>query len=277
MKIRKPYFSGRFYPASKTELVNLIDRILDIEKKKIDLSFSEKKLIGAVVPHAAYMFSGYQAVHFFEILKRNKEKFDTVFILNPSHTGLGKKISLDANTHWETPLGISEVDNDFMQYLNFHISEEGHAYEHSGEVILPLIQHFLKYDFKILPITIRWQDYKHAKLIAEEIFRVNAKLKKKILLIASSDFSHHVQPDIGKKLDYLVVNEITSFDAEKVGEIVSKKNISVCGYGSIMSLIEYSKLVSENPVSKVLKYGNSGEVMPSDSVVDYASILMYSD
>lgn len=277
MKIRKPHFSGRFYPASKSELVNLIERILDIEIKKIDISFSGKKLIGAVVPHAGYMFSGYQAVHFFEILKNCREKYDTIFIINPSHTGLGEKISLDANTHWKTPFGITEVDKDFMQNLNLPISEDAHTYEHSGEVILPFLQHFLDYDFKILPITIRRQDYEYAKAIANDIYRVNKELKKNILVIASSDFSHQVQPDIGKTLDYLVINEIINFNAEKVGEIVRKKNISVCGYGPIMSLIEYSKLISENPKSKVLRYGHSGEVMPSDSVVDYASILMYSE
>jgi len=235
----------------------------------------EKQIIGAVVPHAGYMFSGYQAVHFFEILRNSQEKFDTVFIINPSHTGMGNKISLDTNTHWETPLGISEIDEDFIQNLNIPISEDAHSYEHSGEVVLPFLQHFLDYDFKILPITIKWQDFENANKVANEIFKVNQKLNKKILILASSDFSHQVQADIGKKYDDLVINQITNFNSKKVEEIIRKKNISVCGYGPIMSLIEYSKLRVENPKSKLLRYGNSGEVMPSDSVVDYASILFY--
>ena len=277
MKKRKPYFSGRFYPASKSELQNLIARILDIETERIELSFSEKNIIGAVVPHAGYMFSGYQAVHFFEILKNSKEKFDTVFIINPSHTGMGEKISLDANTHWETPFGISEIDMDFMQNLSFAVSEEAHSFEHSGEVILPFLQYFIDYDFKILPITIKMQDYENSNAVANEIFIANQKLKKKILILASSDFSHQVQPDIGKKYDDLVIKQILDFNAKRVEQIIRRKNISVCGYGPIMTLIQYSKLINKNPKSKVLRYGNSGEVMPSDSVVDYASILMYSE
>ena len=55
-----------------------------------------------------------------------------------------------------------------------------------------------------------------------------------------------------------------------------QKNISVCGYGAIMALIEYTKLVSNAAVAKVLRRGHSGEVYPADEVVNYASIVVTS-
>ena len=55
--------------------------------------------------------------------------------------------------------------------------------------------------------------------------------------------------------------------------MLKKKNISVCGFGPIMTLIEYSKLISVNPKVNILKIGHSGEVIPSNEVVDYVSIL----
>jgi hypothetical protein len=55
---------------------------------------------------------------------------------------------------------------------------------------------------------------------------------------------------------------------------VRNKHITVCGYGSIMTLIEYAKLEAEKPKAKILKIGNSGEVIPSDEVVDYVSVLV---
>jgi len=119
------------------------------------------------------------------------------------------------------------------------------------------------------------QDNQNAKIIAASIFNANKILKKKICIIASSDFSHFVEPDEGKKLDSFVIDAILNLDTESVYYEVRNKNITVCGYGPIMTLIEYSKLVTENPVAKILKIGNSGEVIPSDEVVDYVSVLIY--
>jgi hypothetical protein len=44
-----------------------------------------------------------------------------------------------------------------------------------------------------------------------------------------------------------------------------------------MTLIEYSKLVAKNPKAEILKIGHSGEVIPSDEVVDYVSMLFYDE
>ena len=68
MKIRKPAVSGKFYPSDKKDLRKLLDRILNSEKENIKTELSEKRIIGGVVPHAGYIYSAYQAVHFFEIL-----------------------------------------------------------------------------------------------------------------------------------------------------------------------------------------------------------------
>jgi len=35
------------------------------------------------------------------------------------------------------------------------------------------------------------------------------------------------------------------------------------------------KLLAEHPKAKILKIGNSGEVVPSDEVLDYVSVLVY--
>ncbi|MCD4665839.1 MAG: AmmeMemoRadiSam system protein B, partial [Bacteroidales bacterium] len=69
MKIRQPAVAGRFYPDSKAEIKQMLSEILEKENKFIDRELSRKQIIGAVVPHAGYMFSAYQAIHFFEILK----------------------------------------------------------------------------------------------------------------------------------------------------------------------------------------------------------------
>jgi len=275
MKKREPYVSGRFYPDDKVELENMINEIHEKEKKYINQYQENINIIGGIVPHAGYMFSGYEAVHFFDIIRKNIIKYDTIIILNPSHTGYGKDISLDSNDVWKTPLGEINIDKEFYLNLKFEESEEAHKYEHSGEVILPLLQYFLKYEFKIVPITIKKQSYINAKIIADELKRVSEFLNRKILIIASSDFSHYVTPEFGEKMDNILIENILKFNSKKIYEDVFANDISVCGFGPIMVLLEYAKNIIKTPNIEILKRGNSGEIIPSDEVVDYISFIVY--
>jgi AmmeMemoRadiSam system protein B len=274
-KVRKPAVAGRFYPGTKKELIEQLDNILQKESPTIDRALAQKKIIGAVVPHAGYMYSAYQAIHFFEIIRNSPQQFDTFIIVNPNHTGHGAEIAMDENNFWETPFGKVEIDMDFYDLMNFSYAAEAHKYEHSGEVMVPLLQYSLDYNFKIVPITILKQNLSNAKQIAEVIYKANKKLNKKICLIASSDFSHFLSPKEGQKLDEFVIDQILNLDSAGVEHEVNSKNISVCGYGPIMTLIEYSKLVSTSTHTKILKRGHSGLIIPSDEVVDYVSILFY--
>ena len=277
MKIRKAAVAGRFYPSHKKELAKLYDQILLAEKSKIDYSLAENEIIGAIVPHAGYVYSGYQAIHFFEILKNLRTTFDTVVIVNPNHTGYGDEISLDDNFQWEGVLGNTVLDHELMNELDFPKNEMGHKFEHSGEVMLPFLQHVLDYEFKILPITLSVQNQENAKQIADEIYRAKQKLQKKICFIASSDFSHFVSPQQGEKQDNPVIEDILNFDAESIEKEIRKNKQSICGYGPIMSLIEYSKLCSDQSKNKILRRGHSGEVSPSSEVVHYLSVLFYQE
>ncbi len=101
-------------------------------------------------------------------------------------------------------------------------------------------------------------------------------MNRKVLIIASSDFSHFLSPKQGKEKDAFVLENIITLDSPAIEKVVHKKNISVCGYGPIMTLIEYSKLVTTNPKVDILRIGHSGEIIPSNEVVDYISIL-FSD
>ena len=273
MNIRKPSVAGRFYPETKNEIIKQLNEVLKQEQDRIDFSLNKTNIIGGIVPHAGYMFSAYQAVHFYEILKQSKYKFDTFIILNPNHTGYGENISVDSHDFWETPMGNVKIDSEFRALTNFTISSVAHQFEHSGEVQIPMLQHFIDYEFQILPITMSVQNIENANIIAKTILNVNQQLEKKICILASSDFSHFVKPEEGKKLDRFVIDEILKLNASGVQKEVKEKNISVCGYGPIMTLIEYAKLVSDSPKVKVLKIGNSGDVIPSNEVVDYVSML----
>ena len=273
--VRKNSAEGRFYPDSKSELEKLIGELLAKEKKEIRYKLSEKNIIGGVVPHAGYIFSGYEAVHFFEIAKN--QRYDTVVIVNPNHTGMGNSVEVDSHRYWSSPLGNLELDKEMVEALGIPISSVAQSEEHSGEVMIPFLKYFFDYDYKIVPICFLEQNYENAVQLAKKIYQASKKLGRKILIIASSDFSHYVDPELGKNLDDLVIEKILTFDSKELYNKIRNYNISVCGYGPIMTLIEYSKLLKGKAKSEVLRRGNSGEVYPSNEVVDYNSIIFYEE
>jgi hypothetical protein len=274
-RTRYPAFAGSFYPSSPKTLREVIGDCLEKESRRITPPPEKGILLGGVVPHAGYLYSGNHAVHFFETVRRSGQHFDTAVIIHPNHTGVGPVIALDENEEWETPLGKIPIDLELVDLLPFERSEPAHEQEHSGEVMVPFLQYFLQEGLKILPVIMSRQTPENARKIAKEIFGAASRLNRSILFIASSDFCHFLSPEKGHDLDELVIREILALNTEGVANQVQRFRISVCGFGPIMALIEYSRLKSASPVAKVLSRGNSGEVQPSRSVVDYVTILVW--
>jgi len=276
MNVRTPKVAGAFYPGTQNEINSLLDRILDSEKENIDYSYADKQIIGCVVPHAGYIYSAYEAVHFFDIINKSGAQYDTFIIINPNHTGYGEHIEIDSNDSWDTPLGNVPIDAEFAKALDLPKADQAQSQEHSAEVMLPLLQKFIPYKFKVLPISMLKQNPDSSRELAEKIHAANASLNRNLMIIASSDFSHFESPDEGRRKDDMVLEQIDKQNTGKLYDTVIGNRISVCGYGPIMSLMEYSRLVSKNPQSSILARGNSGKTRPSDSVVDYITILFYS-
>ncbi len=276
MKIREPAVAGSFYPGTQDGIEKLIKKIHQEESQGINISLAEKNIIGAIVPHAGYVYSGYEAIHVFEILHLSKQIFDTVIIVNPNHHGYGPSVATDEYDQWKTPLGLVPIDMEMVNEMEIPKSADAHQFEHSGEVMVPFLQIFLNDEFKIVPVSMLRQDPQQAVLLAEKITRANQILKKRILLLASSDFSHFVTPEAGARTDRRVINAILLMNDRAVYREIKNTDASVCGYGPIMTLINYAKMNYPEPDCKLLKFGNSGKTIPSDSVVDYASFLFFA-
>ena len=145
MNIRAPIVAGAFYPGTEKEVDILIDSILRAESEKIDYSLADRELIGCVVPHAGYVYSAYEAIHFFEIIRKSAVQYDTFIIINPNHTGYGENIEVDAHDAWKTPIGIVDLDKEFIENLGLPVSSQAQSQEHSAEVMLPLMQKIIPY------------------------------------------------------------------------------------------------------------------------------------
>jgi hypothetical protein len=271
--IRKPAFAGTFYPANRNELLEMLEYLDKNEGEKVDKSISAHSIIGGIVPHAGYIYSGRHAVHYFKLLQNSRQHVDTIVILNPNHNGFGPAIALDGHSFWETPLGKAQVDREFCDLLDIHISSYSHEHEHSGEVMIPFIQFYLSQLVRIVPISILDQSYTVAKELAKKLKGAISKSAKKVQIIASSDFSHFLSAKDGQRLDAMVIQKILKLDSKGVSKTVKENKISVCGISPIMALVEYCKINSEKTLVKVLSKGHSGEVSPSMRVVDYVSMV----
>jgi len=289
---RKPAVAGKFYDAGQTRLQQTIrECFLDERgvKKLPEITQGTKNIKGIIVPHAGYIYSGPIASHAYYNLSINGFA-DTFIILGPNHTGIGSGVALMNQGTWETPLGDVSINNEIANQLLKDIidkDEKAHTYEHSIEVQLPFLQ-FCAKEKKIdfVPISMTMQDYETSKEIGNIISDVIKKSDKKIVIIASSDFSHagfnyQSMPPKGinideyaKTQDMKAIEKILNLDPEQLTNIVHEKNISMCGYGPISAMLTAAKNLGANK-AELLKYGSSYEVHPGSSCVGYGALTIY--
>lgn len=275
--VRKAFVAGKFYPSTASGISELIENIKSREKNAIDFGLSNKQIIGAVLPHAGHVFSGYQAIHFFEILASGTQEIETFVIVHPIHRGSEREFAADDSDAWSTPLGEILVDQEFIDKMNIERSGKLLQGEHSAEVMVPFIQSYFGQKVRIVPIGMGRQNPKASAKIARAVSDAENTTGRKICLIASSDFSHYLDQETGRQKDQLVLDHILKLEPDDIYPVILKNDISVCGYGPIMTLMYYAMNRYPDIRVRILSRGHSGEVYPSDSVVDYISILFFRD
>ena len=145
--MREPVVASQFYPGTKTGLERTLGELIRKNEKK-------QKVIGAISPHAGYVYSGGVAGSVFSVIAP-RELF---IVIGPNHTGAGRPFSISTEETWKTPIGNVEIDKELASYLaaNSALLEEdslAHRYEHSIEVQIPFLQ-FIADDFKVLPLCV---------------------------------------------------------------------------------------------------------------------------
>ncbi len=275
MSIRKAAVQGRFYPSTRNRI---FDQISEIEQsgKYPEPEISPSQVFGGVLPHAGHLYSGYQTLPFFQLIQRHRIFPDTFVIVHPNHSGVGKPVAIDDSKAWSNAIGEVAVDRALAKAMDLPFDSTAHFREHSAEVIIPFMQYFLSdHDFSIVPVCMLDQTYQSAALVVKCLKKGVAKTGRKIMVIASCDFSHYLPADQGVRLDQTVVNSILQRDAPGVEQAVIKNRVTVCGYGPIMILMEYARSQDKKYKIEILARGHSGEVVPSREVVDYISLMAY--
>jgi MEMO1 family protein len=259
--MRLPAVAGQFYPGSGAELEHQLDGMLNPEK--------EISCLGAVVPHAGYVYSGQVAAAVYSRLPRA----ETYVIIGPNHHGLGSPVALSLDS-WRTPLGVVEPDRELADALAGSIidhDETAHRREHSIEVQIPFLQKRFQ-GFKILPISMGLQDEQTAQEVGQEIYRAVQKLNRRCIVIASSDFTHYEPQETARKVDAKLLESILNMDVPELYDRVYRYNATACGYGPIAATITATTAMGAK-AGQLLSYATSGDVSGDYSqVVGYAAI-----
>lgn len=283
--MRHPQVAGSFYPENKEELKKMIDKFFS----SLDVaSLKPREIKAAIVPHAGYVFSGKCASFVYQLIKNLK--FDTFIILGTNHSGLGEKISFSIDD-FDTEFGIIESDIEIVEDLlirgkkekfDIGVSEEAHKYEHSIEVQLPFLKYVQK-NFKIVACLLRDLSIKEIEKFANLVSGIIKENKKKIFVLASSDFTHYgrvygflpFSENIRENLynlDDKAIQSILKLDADEF--YVQSRKTTICGSQAITCLINIAKNLKLQ--AEKLCYYTSGDVSQDwRNCVGYASIVFY--
>lgn len=234
------------------------------------------KVFGAVLPHAGHVYSGHQTIPFFKLICRIKEFPETFIIVHPNHTGLGLPVAIDDSDTWMNSVGEVKLDRELALAMDLPFDHLSHAKEHSAEVILPFMQYYLpENSFSIVPVCLSDQSHRSASNIAQKIREAIIVTGRKVMVIASCDFSHFLSPQAGMEKDQMVIDQILSRNSKGVEQAVKKYHVTACGYGPIMVLMEFAGYYDKSYRIEILARGHSGQVTPSREVVDYISMVLF--
>ena len=286
--MRYPAVAGAFYERSRDALLRQIKECYThpLGPGRVpEVRQGERRLVGLVVPHAGYTYSGPIAAHSYAALAA--DGWPSAFVvLGPNHHGQGAPLALTKH-HWQTPLGTVPVDADLHAALSKPPLEEdilAHRDEHSIEVQLPFLQQ-LSDSVRFVPICMSFQEYDLAAEVGELVAAVVKG--KDVVLIASSDFTHVgaqyyrlpprglTAPAFAKEQDARAIEKILVLDAKGFAAQVTQHDISMCGYGPVGAMLTAAKRLGATQ-AKLLKYATSSDVSrDAQMAVGYGAIAVY--
>lgn len=264
--IRLSVVAGQFYPDNAKELEASIKQMLDEKTEKEDV-------LGVVVPHAGYQYSGPVVGAVVSRIRLT----DTVIILGPNHTGYGKPFSISTEGKWNTPLGNVAIDSDLAKRLSaksryLHDDYDAHRYEHSIEVQLPFLQYFKK-NIKFVPIVITTANLETYQGIGKEIARAIKEVNRPVIVMASSDMTHYEPDDAARLKDDYVIQAMLNLDEEGLVNRIEERKITMCGFAPAAIMITAVKELGANG-AELVKYMTSGDTTGERSaVVGYAGLV----
>ncbi|MBU2102253.1 MAG: AmmeMemoRadiSam system protein B [Candidatus Omnitrophota bacterium] len=265
-EIKKCEFCGSFYPDDPAALGIMLDTYLAAAR----VQTPPGEIIGVVVPHAGFTYSGPVAAHSYKLLDKNSE-IDAVVLLGATHRYPFSGITIYPRGGFQTPLGTLLVNANIagqFQSLNFvSFQPQYFTHEHTLEVQLPFIIKALG-NPTIVPILFGTITDKQIESFAQRLAEIASQ--KKLLLVVSSDLSHYLP-----YLDAHATDAKTLQFLRDMNETaLRKEDYRACGNAALAAFIQYARIRKANIA--IIHYANSGDTAgDKNRVVGYASAVAF--
>lgn len=268
--------AGRWFPAGKAELQKMVNGFID----KAEVSGLKGRIVGAISPHAGYVYSGPVSGYVFKAIKEQAEKGnapDTVVILGFSHRGSFPGVALMDGDVISTPLGEAVLDRAAAQILTVNrnaikFDYAPHHGEHSAENQIPFVQSALP---KAKLVVALMGDHNPQSINQLVSGLADLARQKKILVVASSDMLHDPDYDLVTRTDKATLKIVEAMDDKKLLQEWSYDRQIFCGMAPVVVTMRFAA-GQESRRGTVLHYENSGDKYPESRgqwVVGYGAVV----
>jgi MEMO1 family protein len=264
MNIRKPAVAGTWYPGTARALAAAVDGYLARSGREAGGDLTE--LVALIAPHAGLMYSGPVAAHAYCQLR--DRPVGLVVLVGPSHFLSFEGVSIYRAGGFETPLGVAKIDEDCASAIMaaapiVHERPAAHAREHSLEMQLPFLKRVAP-AARIVPLIVGRQAAQTARALGDAL---GAVLKgRNALLVASTDLSHYYNAATAARLDAVVIDHVSRFDADGLQGALDAEPQHACGGGPTVAVMRAARHLGARD-AVILKYADSGDVSGDKSAV----------
>jgi hypothetical protein len=235
------------------------------------------KVWGGIVPHAGWHFSGKAAARVFHLASLVSQP--QVVCVFGGHLGGNSPPLLVAEEAWETPLGDLKLAVEFYEPLKRRIPlKEEYPGDNTIEVQLPFVKRYFP-QAKLLAI--RSPHSAAALELGGAVVAVAQELKLSLLVFGSTDLTHY-GPNYGwapKGLGAEAVKWVKRFldaalqlDGNGMLKAAQEDQSACSAGGAVAAVAAARKLGAARAI--LTDYYTSYDVMPGDSFVGYAGIVL---
>jgi len=223
-------FDGSFYPAEPDALAEVVDHFLDHAPKRV-----KGKILGAVVPHAGYIYSGMTAGMAFGTFRGLQPEL--VVLLGPSHRVRVRGVRLFRADGYESPLGTIPTSGQLAEELLQALGSgaEGPTFcEHSVEVQLPFLARALP-NVPVVELVFGPTEERTVERVVKAL--VSLRRQHEILVVASSDLSHYYDHQRAQILDTRFRELLLKSESSRLAEALRMGETEACGAGPVLALM----------------------------------------
>jgi AmmeMemoRadiSam system protein B len=271
--MRHPRVAGSFYPKAADELQSALERCY-ADVADAPVPEGRMKAVGAIIPHAGYVYSGGVAAKVYARL----EVPEAAVVLCPNHTGLGPRLSIWPGGLWMTPGGEVRIDEPLTKLLldecpGLEPDTLAHESEHAIEVHLPFLRRE-RPAAKFAAIVVGTHDTGRLNRFAEGLARAIGRAGRPVLMIASSDMNHYEDQATTLVKDEAALERVLALDWSGLLDTCMRRDISMCGVAPTAAMLRAAKIRGATE-ALLVDHRTSGEAFGDyDRVVGYAGVIV---